>query len=264
MIKMGKNRRIHVFISEEVLVELFSSLISEVTHDRCDLKVEVTPYAEQLMRLASRCPFDLFVLLLNNIIFSEENQPVEARLQKALRLVIQLKARYRKPIICLYGYPDDPSYGRQAEMAGADFVFHFPCEPKLLREAVDACLVDAFKTKLLFVDDERALLDVLKASFEQCGDAFSVLTAEDGIEATEKLRKNDVSLVVTNLRMPGINGFELLDHTKIHYPHIPVIIFSGCHDKENEETARKKGAAAYIKKPGRLDDLVCTVKRFLK
>ena len=140
-IMKSKNKRpVHVFISEEFLAELFAELISEVTHDRYDPKVSVTTYADELLNLTKRHSFDLFVLFLNNIIFPDRNLPPENRLRQALSLVIHLKARYRKPIICLYGWPDNPSYGRQAMLAGADFVFGAPCKKEPLREAVEECL----------------------------------------------------------------------------------------------------------------------------
>jgi CheY-like chemotaxis protein len=264
IMKLEKKRRIHVFISVDFLVDFLSELIDEITHDHCELKVAVTTYADELLDLAKRRPFDLFVLFLNNIIFPDVNQPAEERIRKALRLVIHLKARYGKPIICLYGYPDDPSYGRQAKLAGADFVFRSPCDTEPLKEALEECLKDVLRTKILFVDDELSILDALKLALEDYSDTFSVLTARDGFTAKEKLKKNAVSLVVTNLNMPGIDGFELLDYIKAHYPNIPVIIFSGCHDPQKVRQAQDKGAAAYIKKPCSLEDLAVTIRGFLK
>ena len=189
IVKLEKKRRIHVFISVDFLVDFLCELINEITHDRCELKVAVTTYADELLDLAKRRPFDLFVLFLNNIIFPDVNQPAEERIRKALWLVIHLKARYRKPILCLYGYPNDPNYGRQAKLAGADFVFRSPCDPESLKEALEECLEDVLRAKILFVDDERSILDVLKPALEDYSDTFSVLTASDGFIAKEKLKK---------------------------------------------------------------------------
>ncbi len=214
--------------------------------------------------MAKHHAFDLFVLYLNNIVFPSGNQPAETRIKKALRLIIHLKAKYKKPIIGLYGWPKDPAYGRQAKLAGADFVFQTPCSGEVLREAIKNCLNKSMKRNILVVDDEEFLLYPIKEMLEKYCDTFSVLTAEDGLTATEKLKENEISLVVTNLRMPGLNGFELLDHIKAHYPHIPVIILTGYGNIEKEKLARAKGAAAYIRKPFKLEELTGAISTFLK
>ncbi|MBW1701208.1 MAG: response regulator [Deltaproteobacteria bacterium] len=117
---------------------------------------------------------------------------------------------------------------------------------------------------ILLVDDELVLLDILKQGLEEYFTGFSILTAKDGFIAKEKLKKNAVSLVVTNLNMPGINGFELLDYIKVNYPDILVIICSGYHGLEKSELAREKGAVAYLRKPFRIENLVETIRGFLK
>ena len=113
-------------------------------------------------------------------------------------------------------------------------------------------------------ENERRTEKGIKEMLEKHYDTFSVLTAEDGITATEKLKKIKISLVVTNLRMPGLNGFELLDHIKAHYPDIPVIITSGSASPENEMLARAMGAAAYIRKPFKFGELTGAISTFLK
>lgn len=114
------------------------------------------------------------------------------------------------------------------------------------------------------MDDELILLELLKEALEDHFPGFSVLTAGDGIIAKEKLKQNAISLVFTNLNMPGINGFELLEHIRINYPDIPVIICSGYHGLEKSELAREKGAVAYFRKPCKIEDLVRTIRGFLK
>jgi len=259
-----KRREPHVFISEADLVELFSALIEEVIKDKYGFKITVSTYANELLEMAKHHAFDLFVLYLNNIIFPTGKQPAEARIKKALRLIIHLKTKYKKPIIGLYGWPRDPSYGRQAKLAGADFVFQTPCSGEVLREAIKNCLDKSMMRHILVVDDEECLLYPIKEMLEKYCDTFSVLTAEDGVTATEKLKENEISLVVTNLRMPGLNGFELLDHIKAHYPHIPVIITTGYDGLENERLAQSKGAAAYIRKPFKIEELTGAISIFLK
>jgi hypothetical protein len=70
------------------------------------------------MALASRIHFDLFILVLNNIVFPTNNMPPDKRLKQALKFVAQLKAVHQKPIIGLYGWPKEPAYGSRARTAG--------------------------------------------------------------------------------------------------------------------------------------------------
>lgn len=108
---------------------------------------------------------------------------------------------------------------------------------------------------ILIVDDEKDMLLSLKEGFETYGEIFSVLLAEDGEKAVEKLKENVISLVVTDLRMPRMDGFSLLIHIMTHYPDIPVIIMTAYSRPVMERMAMKIGAVEYIEKPFRMDDL---------
>ena len=108
---------------------------------------------------------------------------------------------------------------------------------------------------ILIVDDEKDMLLSLKEGFETYGEIFSVLLAEDGEKAVDKLKENVISLVVTDLRMPRMDGFSLLIHIMTHYPDIPVIIMTAYSRPIMERMAMKIGAVEYIEKPFRMDDL---------
>jgi CheY-like chemotaxis protein len=108
---------------------------------------------------------------------------------------------------------------------------------------------------ILIVDDEKDMLLSLKEGFETYGEIFSVLLAEDGEKAVDKLKENVISFVVTDLRMPRMDGFSLLIHIMTHYPDIPVIIMTAYSRPVMERMAMKIGAVEYIEKPFRMDDL---------
>ncbi len=129
-----------VLVSEEDLQELFSAIIADVISGKRELKVHTSTHALQIMTLAAEIDFDLFILMLNNIVFPTANMPAEERVTQALKFVAQLKTRYQKPIIGLYGWPKGEAYGRRARMAGADFVFKVPPKAEELRAAVMECL----------------------------------------------------------------------------------------------------------------------------
>jgi CheY-like chemotaxis protein len=108
---------------------------------------------------------------------------------------------------------------------------------------------------VLLVDDDHEMLIALKQGFEKYKDSFSILLASDGLKAVESLKKNTISLVVTDLKMPGMDGFELLAHIMEHYPDIPVIIITGYSTPEMEHLAREGGAVGYIAKPFLIENL---------
>ena len=108
---------------------------------------------------------------------------------------------------------------------------------------------------VLLVDDDHEMLIALKEGFQRFKDSFSILLASDGLKAVESLKKNTISLVVTDLKMPGMDGFELLAHIMGHYPDIPVIIITGYSTPEMERLARDGGAVGYISKPFLIENL---------
>ena len=117
---------------------------------------------------------------------------------------------------------------------------------------------------VLFVDDDQEMLLALKAGFSKYRDSFAVQLASDGLQAVEKLKQNFVSLVVTDLKMPRMDGFELLAHIMEHYPDIPVIIITGYSTPEMKHLAREGGAVGYIAKPFLIENLVDQIRGTLQ
>ena len=108
---------------------------------------------------------------------------------------------------------------------------------------------------VLLVDDDTEMLHALKEGFKKYQESFAVVLAEDGLQALERLKRNLISLVVTDLKMPHMDGFELLAHIMVHYPDIPVIIITGYSTPEMEQLAREGGAVGYIAKPFLIENL---------
>jgi len=117
------------------LTDLFSTFINEATGNKYDLKIKSSPYADELLELTENGTFDIFILILNNIVFTGGS-----RIEKALQLVTHLRETYQKPIIALAGWPDDPSLAEKAKLAGANFFFRMPFKPKDFMEAIKKCL----------------------------------------------------------------------------------------------------------------------------
>ena len=83
---------------------------------------------------------------------------------------------------------------------------------------------------VLLVDDDHEMLLALREGFEKYRDSFSVLLAHDGLGAVESLKNHVISLVITDLKMPRMDGFELLAQIMQYYPGIPVIIITAVDD----------------------------------
>ena len=114
---------------------------------------------------------------------------------------------------------------------------------------------------ILIVDDEKGIRDGLKLFLKREG--HLTFTAEDGKEALEILEKNDIDLVISDLRMPHINGDELLAFIKKDYPGVKVIILTGHGTVENAVEAMRNGAYDFLIKPLNLEKLGLIVKRAL-
>jgi len=110
--------------------------------------------------------------------------------------------------------------------------------------------------QILLVDDDQQLLLFLKGALEKYGDRFDVLLAGDGVVAQEQLARHPVALVVTDLKMPRMDGLALLAYMMEHYPDIPVIVLTAFSTPEMERMATQGGAYGYLEKPFLVETLV--------
>lgn len=117
------------------------------------------------------------------------------------------------------------------------------------------------KKKLLIVDDEfnsRTLMAHLLKD-----EVYSADTAENGIAALEKLKNESFNIVITDIKMPVMDGIELFHKIKEFYPQMPVILFTAYGTIEAAVKALKEGAFHYLEKPVNFDLLKHTVKQAL-
>jgi DNA-binding response OmpR family regulator len=120
------------------------------------------------------------------------------------------------------------------------------------------------KKKILVVDDEQVALKILSIRLEING--FNVITAQDGAAALDRARKEKPDLIVLDLMLPNINGFEVCRMLKFDdaYKNIPIIILSALHDQKERDRAVACGADAYFIKPFDLDLLMSKMRSFLE
>ncbi len=118
--------------------------------------------------------------------------------------------------------------------------------------------------KVLIVDDDRILRNLIQKKCKKYEKIFMPLLAGDGNEALETLKAHSVSLVVTDLQMPNMDGFALIAHLSKTYPDIPVIVLTGFIAPEWKKKRLKEFAAGYIEKPFVVEELVETIKNYIE
>lgn len=118
------------------------------------------------------------------------------------------------------------------------------------------------KFTLLIIDDEKNIREGLGANFEMEG--YNVKLAENGQQGLEFISKGDIDLVITDLRMPGISGEEVLRKVTTETPGIPVIVLTGHGSIDSAVDAMRNGAYDFLTKPLNLDQLTMIVKRALE
>jgi DNA-binding NtrC family response regulator len=116
--------------------------------------------------------------------------------------------------------------------------------------------------KVLVVDDDVEMCGLLSEVLK--GEAFSVITTHDSLEASKILKREEFDIVITDLKMKGLKGLDLLEETNKVAPPTPVIIITAFGTIESAIKAMKMGAYDYITKPFQMDELVITVRKALE
>jgi len=118
-------------------------------------------------------------------------------------------------------------------------------------------------SKILVIEDEAAIRRVLVKILSEESDKYQVEEAEDGLIGIEKIRKDDYDLVLCDIKMPKMDGVEVLEAIKKLKPEIPVVMISGHGDLDTAVNTMRLGAFDYISKPPDLNRLLNTVRNAL-
>lgn len=113
---------------------------------------------------------------------------------------------------------------------------------------------------VLIVDDEKEFLLSLTAGLSRYRNEFRVITADNGSKALEILKSQPIHLLVTDLRMPGVDGFELLTRIGLELPALPVVVMSAFASAETEQLLNEMGGIRLLEKPIELEDLAETIR----
>lgn len=118
-------------------------------------------------------------------------------------------------------------------------------------------------SKILIIEDEAAIRRVLTKILSEENDTYQVEEAEDGVAGLEKIKNNDYDLVLCDIKMPKMDGVEVLEAVKKIKPEIPMVMISGHGDMETAINTMRLGAFDYISKPPDLNRLLNTVRNAL-
>ena len=118
-------------------------------------------------------------------------------------------------------------------------------------------------SKILIIEDEAAIRRVLTKILSEENESYKVEEAEDGLQGVEKVKNEDYDLILCDIKMPKMDGVEVLEAVKKIKPEIPMVMISGHGDLETAINTMRLGAFDYISKPPDLNRLLNTVRNAL-
>ncbi len=156
-------------------------------------------------------------------------------------------------VIIMTGHVHEEDLLQEAKRLGARAVVYKPLNiPELLKLIKDT--IAKKNPHLLVVDDEDNICKILSEILEDAG--YRVETAMDGQEAIERVKQSDYSLILMDVKLPGINGFTALKEIKKIRPQIPIVLFTGYKIKNFMERSKDCGARATMYKPFNAEDVL--------
>ncbi len=121
------------------------------------------------------------------------------------------------------------------------------------------------KGRILIIDDEEGVREVLKLYLES--EKYLIIEADNGEEGIKKMREGanllQVGLIITDIRMPQVNGVEMIDYLRKNAPSKPILVLTGYPDSELAVSLLKKGVKEYLVKPIDKKVLLEKVKKIL-
>ena len=118
------------------------------------------------------------------------------------------------------------------------------------------------KATILVIDDEDMIIDLFKETLKDKG--YSIRSARNGLDGLRLSNEADIDLVFLDLRLPGMNGAEVLRQLKVTKPYLPVVIMTGYPDSDVMARALTQGPFALMNKPFTDRDILTAVNSFIK
>ena len=117
--------------------------------------------------------------------------------------------------------------------------------------------------RVLLVDDQRDILKLLHSTLNTLAHELEIFEAPSGEEAMLEASRNKVDLLISDYRLPGITGVELMHKIRVKYPDVRVILVTGMTDRKARDEILNAGAVAVFDKPISLTDFLDAVERAL-
>jgi CheY-like chemotaxis protein len=121
--------------------------------------------------------------------------------------------------------------------------------------------MESAKYTILVVDDEEMIRYLVTSFLSKLG--HSCLTAIDGVDALDKMRRNEIDAVMTDIKMLTVDGIILASEISRQYPEIPIMVMTASGEEYSEGTAISVGAREFIKKPFSLDQFAVRLNKMI-
>jgi len=169
---------------------------------------------------------------------------------------LKSNAKLRKiPVMICSSRQDNDSVVRSINLGAEDYIIKPIDKEKLLTKV--KTLLSKNDGKVLIVDDQEIVLNVLSKILEREG--FQTITAQSAEKALEIMSTSNVKLVISDIVMPEIDGFELLTRIKKQHPRVKVMLITGYEGKFRKEDIIAAGADGYIIKPFKNIDVIQSI-----
>lgn len=121
--------------------------------------------------------------------------------------------------------------------------------------------MESAKYTILVVDDEELMRYLVVSYLSKLG--HSCLTAIDGVDALDKIKRNKIDAVITDIRLPKMDGITLISEISRQYPGLPVMVMTAFDEEYSERTAISVGAQEFLKKPFTLDEFAARLNKMI-
>lgn len=117
------------------------------------------------------------------------------------------------------------------------------------------------KVSIIVVDDDPSIRELVSRALQREG--YEITTAANGNEASYATAKNKFDLMFLDVNMPGLNGLDVMTIMAVGNPGTPIVMLTAVDDPDSEAEAFRRGAAAYLKKPCKMNDVIRTANAVL-